>query len=611
MRLAIPKKIDWKSFFIIMVLASILGGVFFLYENRKNSDRKLIGGTLSEEELKKEIGQMLMVGFRGTEAPPHSYISNVIQDLNVGGLILSDYDVPSESFPRNIINPEQTKKLIADLQSYALVPLLIATDAEGGNTNRLKKDYGFIEIPSAEEMGQEDITVTTENSEKLARELADLGFNMNLAPVVDVDINPNNPTIGQLQRSFAFDPQKVAEYAAAFIKGHGASGIITTAKHFPGYGNAIGDVHSGIIDVTNTYQEQELLPYTELQEKGLLSVVMVTHIMNTDIDKNYPATLSPNFLQKILRQKIGFDGVIISDDLRMKAIAENYDFEEAIIKAVSAGCDILLFPNNNSGEEYNEQLPYEVRDILYGAVKNGQISQERITESYNRICNLKKEFAIIKDPFSIRNRGFQLLGNSETLTFGEVVDMARKIEETTDVRPAFMLAILEEEWILEESDLCYLTNFDTGEGVGINNSENMTKVMNPTRDIPAFLSIVRELGKDPLKTPITCPMSFGWGGAMGPADFIPSTWLKYKNKIEAITGKLADPWNIPDALLAAGLYLADSGAASKTRDGEWDAAMIYFSGSANSEYTFYAESVLSIAKKLQADIDTFAQSKQN
>lgn len=601
-----------KVFFIILLPILILGTAILLWH--KNNSKF----ALRDEELKEKIGQMIMIGFRGTEAPANSHISNVIKDLKVGGVILSDYDVPSKSFPRNIVNPEQTKKLIADLQSYSSTPLLVAIDAEGGKINRLKKEYGFFDIISPKEMAESGILTTIRESRKLAIELKELGINLNLAPVVDVDINPDNPVIGALNRSFSSDAEKVAEYAAAFIKEHNEAGIIAAVKHFPGYGSSINDAHWGIADVTDTYQEKELIPYTELHKLGLLDAVMATHIINKNVDENYPATLSFNFLQKILRQQMGFNGVIISDDMRMKAIADNYGFEEAIIKAVNAGCDILLFPNNSETEDYDEKLPYKVRDILYKAVKNGEISPDRIIESYQRIYNLKRRLETLKEKSEstkeIKDRNFELVGTSEILTFGEAVSLAEYVEKITDVRPAFLLAILQEEAALEKTsshqfDFCYLTNFKTGEGVRIATGEALARVMNPVRDIPPFLSIMQELKKDPLKTPVTCPMSFGWGGAMGPADFIPSTWLRYKNKLESITGKAANPWDIEDAFLAAGLYLSDSGAGLKNRQGEWDAAMLYFSLSTTSSYTWYANDVLTIADKLQADIDIIAQLK--
>lgn len=604
----IIQKTNWKFLLIIAVLSVILGGGILWYKNKSESDYKSaeLNGreetTLTDEKLKEEIGQMIMVGFQGTTATENSDIYKIIKDVKIGGVVLSDYDVSSDSFPRNIINPEQTKQLISDLQKYSADPLFVAIDAEGGNINRLKSQYGFLPILSPEKMGRDETLKTTgEESKKLAEELKNLGFNMNLAPVVDLNINPQNPVIGALGRSFSSDPEKVISQARVFIENHLKNNIITVEKHFPGQGSATEDSHLDTADVTNTYQEEELFPYQKLNEEGLLSAVMVGHIINREIDSAYPAVLSKIFLQDILRNQIGFKGVIISDDMQMAAISNNYGLDEAIIAAVNAGCDIIYTFNNVSGG-YDKDIAYKVRDTIFNAVKENKIKEKRITESYDRILNLKKVFKIILSPEVISNKNFELLGVPDTITFQEVLDIAKYVEGITGTRPAFLLAILQEELALEKFDLCYVTNFDAGEGVRVIDGKIMLKTMHPKRDIPDFLRITQELGKNPLKTLVTCPMSFGWGGAMGPADFIPSTWMKYKDQVESITGKPADPWNVNDAFLAAGLYLSDSGAASKTRNEEWKAAMIYFSNSADSPYTWYADDVLKIADEIETDI---------
>jgi spore germination protein YaaH len=205
---------------------------------------------------------------------------------------------------------------------------------------------------------------------------------------------------------------------------------------------------------------------------------------------------------------------------------------------------------------------------------------------------------------SLTTKSFSLLGVKDSITFGQALDIAKNVAQTVSIRPAFLLGILQEEFSLENSDMCYLTNFQTGNGIRVTDGTALAKVVNPQRDIPDFLILTKMLGKDPSKTPITCPMSFGWGGAMGPADFIPSTWFLYKDKIEKITGKPADPWNIQDAFLAAGLFLSDAGAAYKNSTGEWNAAMIYFSGSANSKYIFYAQGVIDKTNAIQSEIMT-------
>lgn len=595
---------------IVAASAAIISSGFFLYENKNKAeikyDKKAETGeiNLTDEQLKEEIGQMLMIGFRGKEAPENSEIFKIIKDVKVGGVTLFDYDVPSNSFPRNIINAEQTKKLVLNLQKYSAVPLFVAVDVEGGNVNRLKEKYGFSSIISAEKMGKDKTLKTTEKeSLKIAAELKNLGFNMNFAPVVDLNINPKNPIIGALGRSFSSGPEEVVNHAKVFIKSHFENSIIAVEKHFPGQGSAAQDSHLAMTDITDTYKEEELIPYKKLNDEGLLNAVMAAHVINKKIDDKYPSSLSPLFLQGILRDQIGFKGVIISDDMQMAAIANNYSFDEAIITAINAGADIISILNN-SPNGYDEDIAYKARDIIFNAVKENKIKEKRIVESYGRILKLKKQFRIIQPAADeIKSQDFQLLQVSEKHNFGEIYDIAKSVEEITGVRTALLLAISQEELNLEKSDLCYVTNFDTGEGVRVIDGKKFAKTMKPDRDIKNFLDITRELGLDPSKTLVTCPMSFGWGGAMGPADFIPSTWMRYKEKIEKITGRAADPFNVNDAFLAMGLYLSDSGASLKTRKGEWDAAMIYFSESPDSGYDFYANEVLAIADKLQADID--------
>jgi len=341
----------------------------------------------TEEKLKERIGQMMILGFEGTEISEDSYIAKVFKDVKIGGLTL---------YQRNIVNPEQLKKLISDLQHYSSIPLFITVTAEGGKINRLKSRDGFIDFPSAKELGKiQDYEFTKQVALKLSQQLKELGFNMNFAPVVDVDINPKNPIIGALGRSFSSDPNQVTLHAQAFIEAHHQNNIIIVAKHFPGHGSSKEDSHLGMVDVTNVYKEEELIPYKLLQGKGLLDAVMTAHIINRKVDKYYPATLSSNFLQGILREQIGFQGVIISDDIEMGAISKYYGFKNAIIKAINAGCDIILI-SNNSLSEFDKEFAYKIQDVIYRAVKDGKIPKQRIIESSNRIYELKKRFKIIQ-----------------------------------------------------------------------------------------------------------------------------------------------------------------------------------------------------------------------
>lgn len=385
---------------LVMLLCGI--GIFAYYtiNEKKNGRRPELRPTqqqseqkiadVKDQELKEQIGQMLMIGFRGTEISKDSYIVQEMEDLNIGGVILFDYDVPSKSFPRNIISPKQTKNLIADLKKFSWTPLFVAIDAEGGKVNRLKEKYGFIAMPSPQKLGaQNNPEETKKISAALARQLADLGFNVNFAPVVDVNINPDNPIIGGIGRTFSNEPNKVVEQALAFIEGHSEPGIITCLKHFPGHGSSRNDSHLGMVDITNTYQDKELIPFEKIIEQEKACMVMTAHIINKNIDSEYPATLSPLFIQNILREKLGFNGVIVSDDMQMGAITEHYGFDEAIIRAINAGCDLLIISNN--GKIYDEQAPEQARDIIFNAVKQGKISREQITQSYLRIITLKSK----------------------------------------------------------------------------------------------------------------------------------------------------------------------------------------------------------------------------
>ena len=354
---------------------------------------------LNKEEVQaptidEKIGEMLILGFRGLEVNDSSKIIQDINKYNIGGIIVFDYDVPSKTWSRNIESPEQTKKLVSDIKSLTNENLFIAVDSEGGYVNRLKTKYGFINIESALKMGEGEASETFTQVSQLGAELKDLGFNLNFAPVVDVNINPDNPVIGYLERSFSDDPIKVYEHASSFIDAMHEYNITTAIKHFPGHGSSQDDSHLGLVDVTSTYNKEiELLPYKELIASNKLDMIMTAHVMNTNIDNDNPATLSSIFLQDILRNELGYNGIIVSDDMQMGAIVDNFGQEEAIIKAINAGCDLLIFSNNN--KEYDENIAEKAVNIIKKALEENKISEERINESYNRIIELKQKYGIL------------------------------------------------------------------------------------------------------------------------------------------------------------------------------------------------------------------------
>lgn len=232
---------------------------------------------------------------------------------------------------------------------------------------------------------------------------------------------------------------------------------------------------------------------------------------------------------------------------------------------------------------------------------------------------LKEKQETERKAAQIRARIFKLIGVPKAPTFGEALEIAKYVERITGVRPAFLLAVLEQESAIGKNvGQCYLVNPQTGEGQRVNSGQILSRVMHPIRDAPHFLNITKELNRDPFKTLVSCPLSIGWGGAMGPAQFIPSTWMLYKGRLQTILGRPADPWNIKDAFLAAGLYLSDYGAGTKVQEAEWRSAMIYFSGSTNPAFSWYANNVLKIAEGFEKDIAiieknslTFTKTKNN
>jgi beta-N-acetylhexosaminidase len=337
--------------------------------------------------LRQKVGQLLMVGFRGLEAGTRSPIIQDIRVGRVGGVVLFDRDLALHSEQRNIRSAGQVKRLIASLQSAAAVPLLVAVDQEGGQVARLKKRHGFPETVSAQRLGETgDPELTRRHADETAAALARAGFNLNFAPVLDLNVHPANPIIGRLERSYSADPGAVVRHARAVIAAHRERGVGCCLKHFPGHGSSRHDSHLGFTDVSDTWTPLELEPYRELIARGEADVVMTAHIFNRRLDPEFPATLSKKTIEGLLRRKLGFAGVVVSDDLDMQAISANYDRETALALALNAGSDILLIANNL---EYDENVASRALDIILGMVEAGRVSQGRIDESCRRVLELK------------------------------------------------------------------------------------------------------------------------------------------------------------------------------------------------------------------------------
>lgn len=344
------------------------------------------------DSLDLKIGQMIMVGFRGLTAEA---AAPALDDVarGVGGVILFDYDVEKKSPVRNIESPAQLRALTrafeqAARRSPARLPLLVAIDQEGGRVNRLKPKYGFAPTLTQEELGRMNRPDSTRaHAARTGATLASLGINLNFAPVVDVNVNPDNPVIGRLGRSFGADPARVAVHAAAAVEGYRSQGVLTAVKHFPGHGSSTGDSHEGFVDVTSTWSRAELVPFARLIASGHCDMVMTAHIFNSRLDARYPATLSRAVIG-MLRDSLHWDGVVVSDDLQMRAITDHYGFEEAVALALDAGVDMLLM-GNNAGV-YDEGAAQRIARTVRGLVRAGKVSEARIDASYRRILALKR-----------------------------------------------------------------------------------------------------------------------------------------------------------------------------------------------------------------------------
>lgn len=340
------------------------------------------------KDLELKIGQMIMAGFRGTKADSESPIVRIIKKYNPGGVWIVDNENPLGESIGNIASRGQLRQLTYDLQNAAEVPLLISIDAEGGRVIRLKEIYGFPATYSARYLGEkDDPELTREQNRVISGILKDTGVNLNLAPVVDLFINPANPALGGKERCFSADPEKVTAHARSVIEAHHEKNILCCLKHFPGHGSSTEDTHIGYVDVSNTWTEKELIPYQKLIDENLADIILTAHIYNRNLDPDYPATLSHNILTKLLRERMGFKGVVISDDILMGAIRNNYKYEEAILLAVNAGVDIIL-QSNVVG--YTEDNVEEIFNVIRDGILNGKIPESRVEESYERIQKLKK-----------------------------------------------------------------------------------------------------------------------------------------------------------------------------------------------------------------------------
>ena len=338
----------------------------------------IISDRIKAMTLEEKIGQLIIVGFDGKEMNEET--TNYIEELKVGGFIL---------FARNIEDENQTVKLLNDLKelnSNNDFPLFLSIDEEGGRVSRLPKS--FVKLPESIKVGDKnDKEISYEFGKVLGERVESLGFNMNFAPVLDINSNPKNPVIGN--RSFGNTVETVVDNGLEVMMGIRDREVIPAVKHFPGHGDTDVDSHINLPMVKKTIEELkelELAPFIAAIGKDV-EMIMVAHILYPEIDKTNPATISPKLIQELLRDELGYDGVIVSDDMTMGAIVENYSLEDAVLSFIKAGGDLALVC-------HGRENPKKVIENIKQDVKDGNLSEEDIDEKVYRILKLKESYKL-------------------------------------------------------------------------------------------------------------------------------------------------------------------------------------------------------------------------
>ncbi len=337
---------------------------------------------------------MLLVGMQGHTYSEQLPILPAVQKGLVGGILFFEYNLsPAET-------RERLTTLTGQLQSKALqgeahLPLLLAIDQEGGQVNRMKPKYGFPAMPSAKTLGEAPHdSVLTQAAQTMAATLSSCGINLNFAPVADLH-NPVCPVLGNRQRCFSKQAERVTYCDSILMEIHNSLNILTAMKHFPGHGNSRSDSHLGLTDITPYWNPNELIPYERLIAANKVPIIMSGHLVHKKLDdQGLPATLSKKILSDKLRGELQFKGVIVSDDMQMHAISSLYTLEESLYLGLTAGIDVFIFSNNIPGATV--YAPENVHATIRLLVEAGRITPERINESYQRIVALKR--GIKKNP---------------------------------------------------------------------------------------------------------------------------------------------------------------------------------------------------------------------
>ena len=338
--------------------------------------------------LQQLVGSMLMFGFQGDSLSDPQTREDVaeLKAIHTRGVILFDHDLKAND-RRNIDSPRQLAKLIEDLRNELGSELIVAIDQEGGRVARMDSHNGFIPTISAYEFSLLEEIDQIQYADRQAKQLGELGIDLNFAPCVDLAIEPGSPIIAGKERSFSESIDQVTRCAHIVIDAHARAGVRCCIKHYPGHGSSLLDSHKNICDVTRSHTDEESHVFRDLIKSYADQVaVMSGHLMHTKIDQTLPASLSRAHTTYRLRDELGFDGVVITDSLDMRAIRDNFGEGESAILAINAGADLILDGLNAPGFR-EPKAPTRIAHAICGAITDGRIRHERarIEKSRNRI----------------------------------------------------------------------------------------------------------------------------------------------------------------------------------------------------------------------------------
>ena len=337
-------------------------------------------------DLRRRIAGLLVVGFRGLTLDDAPWVADALAG-GLGGVILFDRDQLTGG-SRNVGSPAQVARLTRDLRAAAgNRAIAIGVDQEGGRVTRLGPAHGFPAVASEAAIGDGTTAAARTWAEGIAATLAAAGIDLNFAPVVDLDVNPDSPAIGALDRSFSADPDVVVRMAAIEVAAHRAAGVGTTLKHFPGIGSSTANTDTAFVDVTKTWSRIELEPFQRLVATGNADAIMVGHVLNGQLDPDLPASLSPAVVSAQLRGTLGWDGVVVTDDLQATAVLDAYGLEEAALLAIDAGDDLLLIANQQA---YQPDVVERIVEAIADAVTRGRLAESRIDASLARVGRLAR-----------------------------------------------------------------------------------------------------------------------------------------------------------------------------------------------------------------------------